>query len=675
MRAQPLAVGGGVVVVGAKIHQALIEAQLAEISVEAHLILEPASRNTTAAIAAASALIMRTASGAVLTILPADHHIPDDAAFRVAVGATLAAARDGAIVTLGVTPSSPSTAYGYIRPGVGESPVKPIESFEEKPDAARAGDLIAAGGLWNTGVFVATAKTFSSEIRRLAAPTARAIESSLSGVEPSRTPVFLAAGFEDAPSIAFDNAVMEQTDRGAVLPVDFVWSDLGAWDAVLSASETDARGNSLSQGVQAMDAHQVLVRASSGIDVAVVGVSRLAVIADGDAVLVCSLDQAQSVRAVSAGGGRPARFESLAQAADVLDIWLRTAALPLWATVGTDASSGGFRESLTWDGRIVDPHRRTRVQARQAFVFASAAADGMAGPWLSVAERGFRTFRMTAIRSDGLYASTLNLSGAQTDPTARLYEHAFVLLALAALQRAQPDTSVEAEAIDLLKRLQVFRHAAGGFREAGAQGFQANASMHLLEAALEWEKVGRDGAWRSLADELVDLALTRFIDQQTGALSEFFDADWRRLNGAPGLIEPGHQFEWAWLLARWGAARSDPRGEAAARRLFQIGRRGFDPVRNVVANALWDDLSIRDAGARLWPQTEHLKAALILGEHLAALEAANAVAAFLDTPARGAWRERLGPEGAYLVEPSPATSLYHLYLATACARNGRSSAR
>ena len=86
-------------------------------------------------------------------------------------------------------------------------------------------------------------------------------------------------------------------------------------------------------------------------------------------------------------------------------------------------------------------------------------------------------------------------------------------------------------------------------------------------------------------------------------------------------------------------------------------------MRGVVVNALWDDLSVRDPAARLWPQTEHLKAALILGETEAALEAANALAVYLDTPARGVWRERMRPDGGFLEEPAPATSLYHLYLA------------
>ena len=101
----------------------------------------------------------------------------------------------------------------------------------------------------------------------------------------------------------------------------------------------------------------------------------------------------------------------------------------------------------------------------------------------------------------------------------------------------------------------------------------------------------------------------------------------------------------------------------AARRLFQAGRRGFDPGLGMIVNALHDDGSVRDPAARLWPQTEHLKAALALGQEGEALEAANAMAAFLDTPVRGVWRERRAAHSGYIVQPAPATSLYHLYLA------------
>src|SRR6185312_10174934 len=143
-------------------------------------------------------------------------------------------------------------------------------------------------------------------------------------------------------------------------------------------------------------------------------------------------------------------------------------------------------------------------------------------------------------------------------------------------------------------------------------------------------------------------------DPASGALREFFDADWIAIPGEGGLVEPGHQFEWAWLLERWGRARGDRRASAAARRLFENGLRGVDPVREVAVNALWDDFSVRDGAARLWPQTEHLKAALVLGDAAQGVRAARGLAQYLDTPARGAWRDKLRADGSFVDEPAPA---------------------
>ena len=128
-------------------------------------------------------------------------------------------------------------------------------------------------------------------------------------------------------------------------------------------------------------------------------------------------------------------------------------------------------------------------------------------------------------------------------------------------------------------------------------------------------------------------------------------------------MEPGHQFEWAWLLERWGRVRGDAAALSAARRLFENGLKGVDAGRKVAVNALWDDFSVRDGAARLWPQTEHLKAAVVLGDEAQAVRAAEGLAQYLDTPARGAWRDKLKPDGSFIEEPAPATSFYHLIVA------------
>ncbi len=663
-RVAPLADGGRLLVVAGAAHKALVEAQLAELGVEAVVLLEPEPRDSAAAIAAACAWVEVRDPEAVAVIVSADHDIPDPAAFRSAVADTFTAARSGAIVTLGVTPTEPATSYGYIRPGESGDAVKPVAAFVEKPDAERAEAYVAQGFLWNSGNFVATARTLMDELAAQAPAVAVAARAAIAEAEADGTALVLGRPFRQAPKISIDYAVMEKTARAAVLPVTFAWSDVGAWDAVLRASARDGQGCSLQGDVQVVQAENVLARAAGDMHVAVVGVSDVAVVVEPDAVLVCGLGASQAVKQAAAGappGGSGPRFRSVEEAADWYDLWFRTAALPLWGTVGADPANGGFREALTVRGEPHEPRRRTRSVARQVYVFATAAAEGVAGPWASLAVTGFDFLAQHGRRPDGLFASAFTPTGERLDDAGHLYEHAFLMLAASALHRAQPGEPrwlQEGEA--LRAALDSLRHGPGGYREVGEQPFQANAHMHLFEAALAWEAAGGGPAWAAIADELAELALGRFIDPETGVLREFFDADWGALEGEAGLVEPGHQFEWAWLLQRWGAMRSDARGPSTARRLYAVGLRGVDPAREVAMNALWDDLSVRDGMARLWPQTERLKAALILGEDADAVSAARGLARYLQTPARGTWRDKMRPDGGFVDEPSPATSLYHL---------------
>jgi mannose-1-phosphate guanylyltransferase / mannose-6-phosphate isomerase len=354
----------------------------------------------------------------------------------------------------------------------------------------------------------------------------------------------------------------------------------------------------------------------------------------------------------------PAPFTTLAAAAAWYDAWLTEAALPLWASAGRDPARGSFQEALTLTGEPWPAARRARVQTRQVWVYATAAAEGLGAAYGEQAETAYGFYRAHYLRPDGVFARTANDDGVIVDPTALLYEQAFSLLAMAALEARAPGAGA-ADAEALRTALAPMRHAAGGFRETGAQPYQANAHMHLLEAALAWEETGAAG-WAPLADEIAELALARFIDPESGAIREFFDADWRALpDAAGGLLEPGHQFEWAWLLNRWGTARGRPEVRATAARLYAAGQRGVD-ARGVAAGALWSDLGVREPTARLWAQTEHLKAALVFGGEAETLRAAQALALYLETPRRGTWRDKLHADGGFVDEPAPATSFYHL---------------
>jgi mannose-6-phosphate isomerase len=199
----------------------------------------------------------------------------------------------------------------------------------------------------------------------------------------------------------------------------------------------------------------------------------------------------------------------------------------------------------------------------------------------------------------------------------------------------------------------------------------ANPHMHLLEAALSWMPISDDPAWSELAAEIVALGLKRFIDPGTGALREHFDTHWAPAPGIAGrIVEPGHQFEWGWLLLRWDGPDADAAHQAAAR-LVQLGE--AHGIRDGVAiNELLDDFSVHDGEARLWPQTERLKAAVRMAAvtHDArywsmAVEGARGLRRYLATEVRGLWYDRLTLDGQFVQQAAPASSFYHIVCALA----------
>jgi mannose/cellobiose epimerase-like protein (N-acyl-D-glucosamine 2-epimerase family) len=187
--------------------------------------------------------------------------------------------------------------------------------------------------------------------------------------------------------------------------------------------------------------------------------------------------------------------------------------------------------------------------------------------------------------------------------------------------------------------------------------------MHLLEAALAWREVSSAPRWAQLVSELTDLALDHFIDPATGALLERFGEDWQPVAAEAQLIEPGHLFEWSWLLQRCGGERA----RQAAARLLHVGEQ-HGVHRGITINALRQDLSVADDEARLWPQTERLKAnaRLAVSEPRswpAAVEAAGALLRYLVNAPPGLWHDRLTAKDQFVEEPAPASSFYHIVAA------------
>lgn len=702
LRMRGLSGGEPALIVAGEAHAATVQAQLVELGVSATVMIEPEGRDSAPALAAATAWIADRDPQAVVAMVASDHHIPDAAAFRAAVETAAKAAAQGAIVTFGVQPSEASSAYGYIAPGAllaDGSPIRKVDRFIEKPGAAMARSYLASGYLWNSGNFVFGAQAMLDELENYAPDLTRIVadavrDARVTGAQVTRDKlsnpmVRLGPVFGRAPKISIDYAVMEKTDRAAVLPIELVWSDVGAWDAVWAAAAKDADGNVNDGAALLLDSRNSLIRAPEGRTVVGVGLERIAVVVDDDAVLVCALDASQSVKTavdqLKAMARPPAPPPPPQEALQALrarfQAWLFTSALPIWWCLGADPVVGGFREALEPDGEPVNRLLRARVQGRQTYCYAIAGQLGWKGPWRRAMTQGLYFLRDRYRRPDGLFRTLLHPDGRPADNTSTVYDQAFVLLALAEGAKILPEEAevLQAEATALLQALKTTHgHPAGGFAEVGGPTpFQSDPHMHLMESALAWAEAGGGAEWETLADELADLCLTRLIDPAFGVVKENFTADWAPAPGRDGqLVEPGHQFEWAWLLQRWGKRRGRPDALAAARRLFVIGERGVDLKSGVTINDLLEDFTVADPEARLWPQTERLKAGLMLADGeadpivrdaylSAAVAAGDALMTYFEGVAPGLWRDKRRPDGSFVIEPAPASSFYHIVCAYA----------
>ena len=355
--------------------------------------------------------------------------------------------------------------------------------------------------------------------------------------------------------------------------------------------------------------------------------------------------------------------------------WLCDSAYPLWSTRGRDPA-GGFHERLAQNGASLIEPRRSRVNPRQAYCFAVAPSLGWRGDSAALVKHALDYFVARYQRPDGLFRTLVAADGSALDDRALLYDQAFGLLAFnvaAAVGQSRAEREHQAQVL-LTLVLKNMRRTGQGF-DTGvppSQPLQSNPHMHLFEAALAGcEMCSESALWTHLADEIAELALNKFIDPHTGALREFFDENWSPAPGIPGrLVEPGHQFEWAWLLLRWGGAKN-ARARAAALELIEVGE--THGMRNGLAiNSMLDDFSAHDAGARLWPQTERLKAAAIAARLTGdaryfsmAVAAADGLLRYLDCPVPGLWYDRIDADGKLVDEPAPASSFYHLVAAIA----------
>ncbi|HVZ53903.1 MAG TPA: mannose-1-phosphate guanylyltransferase/mannose-6-phosphate isomerase [Pseudolabrys sp.] len=272
--------------------------QAEEVGVDATVVIEPQRRDSGPAIAAATAIARARDPQAVVLALAADHIILDPDAFRATCRAGRAAAEQGSIVTFGIKPTEPKTSFGYILPGepICDGRVSRVARFVEKPDAATAARYVREGYLWNSGNFLFRADVLLSELERLEPTMAAAVEGAAAKATSDLGFLRLDPDdFSHAPQKSIDYAVMEKTDRAAVVAGDFRWSDIGSWDALFDITPPNEHGNVLQGPVVSMDTRDCVIH-SDGRLTTVVGVKDLVVVSTSDAVMVVPRARAQEVR-------------------------------------------------------------------------------------------------------------------------------------------------------------------------------------------------------------------------------------------------------------------------------------------------------------------------------------------------------------------------------------------
>ncbi|GAB4361987.1 MAG: hypothetical protein Kow0026_25460 [Oricola sp.] len=358
--------------------------------------------------------------------------------------------------------------------------------------------------------------------------------------------------------------------------------------------------------------------------------------------------------------------------------WMLEIAFPYWARHGIDYRAGGVHEALQFDGRPAPhPAKRLRVLARQIYCFSQARMLGWDGDADGILRHCLDTLTSTGWHRDGGWIHLFNPDGSVRDEKRDTYDQCFVLFALAWLHRATgwPEARQWSDrTLDFMYDT-LADHAHGGFFEDDARSLprRANPHMHFLEAMLAWYEATGEEHYLDRAHAMVTLFERHFFDAGNSTLSEYFGCDWTRLRAeaADRRVEPGHHYEWAWLLSRFAAYRDSPPVEAKARQLFAIAAAfGHHVTTGAAANGMQPDGSGVETTARLWPQTEALKAAitfekkgLVVAAELRQRMVSVLFTRYLDRPVAGGWYDAIDMQGRVMAPDMPSSSFYHVVCA------------
>lgn len=349
----------------------------------------------------------------------------------------------------------------------------------------------------------------------------------------------------------------------------------------------------------------------------------------------------------------------------------RRKAIPFWSERSWDDHRGGFYESLDLSGRpILQQSRRVRVQARQVYSFAICSEKNWADT-LELAEKGWAFLLESAAHPEGGFVHRLTSDGEVDSDVRDLYDHAFLLLAVATLWRLTGKPAYQAECARLVEFItEQMVHPGQGFVEAlggPTSPRRQNPHMHLLEALMVYHQAGGERALER-AREIKNLFLCNFFSPETGKLFEFFEGDLKTIAAATGHVaEPGHLAEWVWLLDQFAQLYGQSL-EPAARAMFDcVLDQGVNPRTGLLYASFGADGTPLSEESRTWMQTEWFRAAAVglrrgFEGSESALEAATRGLLsyhFVDVP-NGGWQDRIGAQGSPMMDRMPASTLYHI---------------
>ena len=286
-------------------HRFLVAEQLRTLGIaDGIILLEPVGRNTAPAVALAAMLALEQDPDATLLVLPSDHVIANEPAFRAGVAEAQALAGSGYLTTFAVVPDSPETGYGYLQKGedlsvTGAPSAASLKRFVEKPDLQTAQEYFASGEYsWNSGMFLFPASLYLDELQQHAKDIADSCRDSYQAIEVGEDYHRLSLeSFTNCRADSIDYAVMEKTDKAAMIPLDADWNDLGAWGALHDIQEKDAAGNAFSGDVVVENVNNSYIQANSRL-VTAVGLDNAVIVETADAVLVSSLESVQQIKAI-----------------------------------------------------------------------------------------------------------------------------------------------------------------------------------------------------------------------------------------------------------------------------------------------------------------------------------------------------------------------------------------